>query len=60
MRNPEVLPSAAEAFLAAGMYQSIIQLAFDVVPQLEAADPNLRTNLAVVFNRYGAYAGTIG
>jgi tetratricopeptide (TPR) repeat protein len=58
MRNPEVLPSAVEAFLAA-KDQSIIQLALSVVPQLEAADPNLRTNLAVVFNRYGACAATI-
>jgi tetratricopeptide (TPR) repeat protein len=58
MRNPEVLPSAVEAFLAAKDL-SIIQLAVRVVPELEGADPNLRANLAVIFNRYGACAGTI-
>lgn len=58
LRNPEVLPTLAEASLAT-KDRSIVPVVLKVIPELEPSDAGLRTKLAHVFNRYGEWPATI-
>lgn len=56
-KNPEVLPTALDTYLAT-QDTSLIPAALQFVEQANV--PELRNNVAIVFNRHGKYEATVG